>query len=462
MTFYLKNVATGNQYALAGMKVTMATESQVDTSELELERSVRDNFEIGNTIKILDGSTERFSGYLYTHKFGTKFTPVCESLGGELRRTMANEVYENKSPEYIVEALLTKYTSLTYAGTWTSGLIIEKVSIPHRYISDVIAKICELFNCQFRTDKDGNAYLEDRGTATCSADALVVGTNCIIKNEWERDPDKVINFVVIKGGNETHNYHEAFAGPNTEFTLSKKPTGGVRVTTSSGANELTGNMQGDIGGDYYVDDEEQKVVLASSASNVDIYYDYSLAIEYPKTNLSSIDEYGMRGAKITASWITKLEDAKTFANTLLSQYSTPPKSNCIVKAGLDWAYVAGAMISVTDSENGITSESMYIRKVVWNLKENMTYIYVGTEKYTFANWTKNLQNAVNDFMDFFGKASTIQQYITAIIDLDISVDLNVTVSTRTIGNTFILDHPTNSKLDGTHQLSWVGGSWTPV
>lgn len=384
MSYTLKNVGTGNSYPLANFLIQNAVEDEVDMiNPARLSRDLVSVFPVGTEIQLYEDTTRRFGGYICMPSHGTFFEPTCESYGGELRRTLVNKVYENKSPEYIVEDIITKYTGLTYAGTWTSGLTLEKIVIKHRYGSDVISKLCELFNCQFRTDSSKNAYLEDRGTTTCSGDDLVVGNenaggNCIITDKWTIDPSKIVNYLVVKGGSEDFTYHETFAGPGTEFTLKYKPTGNVRVTTSSGSNELTGQLPGDSGGDFSVDGETQKVTLASSASNVDIYYTYSLPILIVKTNPTSITAYGIRGKKIDAGWITRTEDAKTYATTYLAQYGTPTKSNRLMKKGLDWDYTAGAMKNVTDSYNGI-DESMYIRKVEWNLAENATYIHVGTE-----------------------------------------------------------------------------------
>ena len=461
MGSYYLNV-NGYEHPLAKCKLVKECENAVDIAKVVLPRLERTHYTIGDEVYVRTGATTFFAGYISQRKLGTSLDLEVESYGGFCRRVLVKEVYENKTPEYIIENLITNYTNLTYSSSGSTGITLKRLIINNRYLSEVIANFCQSFGWQFRTDNDKNAYFEERGSASTSADDLVVGTNCNTMEKWKEDPKKIINHLVLKCGSQTFRKKQTFSGDGStkEFTLTYKPSGNLKVLVDSA--ELEGQLEGDNGGDYEYDSENKKVTFvvapSNNADNTIIEYTYSLPIVITKPNTVSKNKHGLYAKKIFAGWIERYEDARVLAGKILAQYDDPTKSNKLIIKGIQTSYKIGSTQKVTDSYNGI-DEDMIIRKIEFKIPENLTILYVGTEIYNLFDWQKTATDRIKELIDMFSKESTIQEYVSIVCDMNVSMTAVVTVKTRTIGDSFILDHPDNSKLDSGYKLDWQGSAW---
>jgi len=460
--FYLKKGTTN--YDISEATVTKECEKAVDMAKVKLSREHKDDFTIGDEVEIYKDSTKLFGGYVYSKDYHKYLELKIESYGGELKRKIAREVYEDKSPEYIVQDLIDNESSLTYASSGSSGITLKRVIIRDRPISEIIEKMCDVLNWQFRTDENKNAYFEERGTASSSASDLVVGSNCILKDKWKEDPKKLMNYIVLKGGSQDFNTKETFSGDGTTktFTLTYKPTGNVRAVVDG--TEKTGQLEGSEGGDFEVDEENKTVTFTTAPSsgtdNVEIYYTYSLPILISRSNPSSISTYGIHAKKVTATWINRFEDGRQLVNKLLETYAEPIRMNCLVVKGINTDYKVGSTNKVTDSYNGI-NQNMLIYKIMWKIPQNLTYIYVGSEITNFLDMNKSLEEKINELVDIFSRESTIQEYVIVTNDLKVELTCKIKVQTRTIGDTFVWNHPgENGKWNNNKKWNWQGTSYS--
>lgn len=450
------------EYPLSKLSIVSECQSGVDVAKVVLNRSHIGTFVIGNEVTIYNGATKLFGGYVLKPKSGNTLDIDIESYGGECRRTLVNKVYEDKTPEYIIEDLITNYTALTYASSWVSGITLKSVIIRSKYISEIIGKICEVINWQFYTDIDKNAYFEPVGTATCAAADLVVSSNCRTIGKWIEDPKKLMNVLRLKCGSQDFTNSETFNGDGTtkEFTLAYKPTANTHCVVDG--SDLVGQLQGSEGGDFSVDVENKKVTFvtapANDTDNVIITYTYSLPIIISKSNPASIATYGFYGKKINAGWINRYEDARELATSLLTQYSSPTKTNILLLPGINTDYVAGCTKKVTDSYNSV-DQNMLVRKITYKIPENKTLIEVGSEIASLLEWNKSTKEKLDELMDMFSKESTIQEYVSIAVAASVSMESVISVKTRTIGDSFIVGHPDNSEVGADYKVGWQGTAW---
>lgn len=462
MTSY-KVTVNSVDYPVSKPKWNKNCQSGVDMASVTLPITYASTFTNGQEIELYQDSTKVFAGYIDQIKLSDTVILKIESYGGYLKRKMVNTVYEDKTPEYIVEDLIETYGNLTYASSWVTGITLKRVIISDKYISEIIAKICDVVGGQFRTDENGNGYFEEDGTASTSADHLVVGTNCSRKNEWTIDPTKIMNSLIVKGGSQSFSTVETFSGTGSQvdFVLTYKPKGAVRAVVDG--TEKIGQLEGSAGKDFSVDSENQTVTFetapSNSSDNVLIYYSYDLPIKVGAANATSIETYGLHDKKVIAGWITRFEDARTLCTKLVDQYSSPIKSNVLVLSGINTNYTVGSSRNITDTERGITAESMVISKIEYDAERGLTYLTVGSEIYSIFDWNKTAQEQIKDLTDFFTQESTIQDYLLIEADFGVALAIDVTVKTRTIGTSFIVGHPTNGVVGSTNQVGWHGTAW---
>jgi len=467
MTAY-KITVNSVDYTVSKPRWNKNCQSGVDMATVTLPLTYASTFTNGQEAELYQDSTKLFAGYIDQIKLSDRVVMKIESYGGYLKRKMVNVVYEDKTPEYIIQDLIENYGNLTYASSWSTGITLKRVIISDKYISEVISKMCDVVGGQFRTDENANGYFEEDGTATTSADHLIVGTNCSRKNEWTIDPTKIMNSLIVKGGSQSFSTMETFSGTGSQvdFVLAYKPKGGVRAVVDG--SEKIGQLEGSSGKDFSVDSENKTVTFESapsnSSDNVVIYYQFDLPIKVSVTNPASISTYGLREKKVIAGWITRFEDARTLANKLVSQYSSPTKSNILVLSGINTSYTVGSSRNVTDSDKGITAENMVISKIEYDTERGLTYLTVGSEIYSIFDWNKTAQEQIKDLTDFFTQESTIQEYLLCEAEFSVSFDVDVTVKTRNINDSFIIGHPTASRIGATYtrKIGCQASSWNTL
>ena len=95
-----------------------------------------------------------------------------------------------------------------------TGVTIEKLVIKGEKIIDAIKKVLDLFNGNWRTDKNKNFILEIANSET-STKTLTEGVEKNVSG-WKLNTDKQANKVIIKGANYKARTTEQITGTNTE------------------------------------------------------------------------------------------------------------------------------------------------------------------------------------------------------------------------------------------------------
>jgi len=163
--------------------------------------------------------------------------------------------------------------------------------------------------------------------------SLTVGTEIPGQIEWIEDMEQLCNKVKINGATVYDKVVETFAGPASEFTLSKTPEDTeVRINHATTDNLQT-RGQKDLGVlgtdfDYYVDVEQKKIVFNSNVSDLWINYGAQVPMPVVVQNSTSIATYGGPNQtphykKFTFNDLKDIKDAEQRGNDILSKYSLP-------------------------------------------------------------------------------------------------------------------------------------------
>jgi hypothetical protein len=247
----------------------------------------------------------------------TVYKTTNMGYGYELNNTHVTVVYNDKSPEYIVEDLINNYTNFTYASTTSSGITLDKY-IADDYVYKVVEKMCELLDWQFRTDMSKNCYFEPAGNVNNNV-TLTTGTDVKVK-KWLYEEPK-FNKVKIKGDYAEYQHTETFSGDSneTDFSFTYKPVGNITVSVG-GSEQTPGDREGD--NDYYVYRENKLLTFTTApgtgTDNISTTYSYQIPVVVETELETSVDTYGERHKEVDAPFIKTFEDARQYAKVIIS------------------------------------------------------------------------------------------------------------------------------------------------
>ena len=389
--------------------------------------------------------------------------------GYAMNNIRVTQVYEDKSPEYIIEDLITNHTEFTYESTATSGVTLSKF-IVNDYIYKIIDVMCELLGWQFRTDIDKNSYFEPSGTIDNNV-TLVTGTDVTVKKWLFEEP--IFNNIKVKGDYAEYQNTETFNGDGStvEFDFTYSPVGNVSVTIG-GSEKTPGSKEGE--GDYYVYREPKNLAFTTApgagTGNISTTYSYQIPIVVETPDEASIAAYGQRDKEIEAPFIKTFEDARKYANELIAVYGDGTVKATIVKPGIDTTLTQGELITLQDNERGITEE-VIINEIIYKYPENVTELKVGSYDFIVTDWQKEVQERIKQLEKRMSNEKLIMQHRPYNNNLAVASTVTHVDKWRNIYDgsydSFILGHATNGKLGvqtgvggtsvvlGDHRGSWV-------
>lgn len=459
----------GTDYECTNFESEFSYEESIDSAKFSLAKSNNSNVSIGDEIKLgyydsTDTLVVEFAGYVTSKSKNELLDCEAESYLNILTREIALEQYQDKTPEYIAEDLINKYTDLTYASTESSGITLSKFNIHDELLIDAFKRLIELTDWQLRDDNNKNVYFESKGTTRFNT-TLTVGSNCYLNSTWKENPNRIINKVVLEGGKATFNKEETFtaSASQTTFTLSYEPSSNVRVTVDG--TEQKGGLEGKTSNDDYEINEENKQIIFNTGltggEEVIITYEYSVPIKITYEDEDSIENYnGTFAKKIQKKAIRTMSDARRYVQKILSTFGTPTKEAQLI-VPYSSSITVGNLVKIVDTFNDI-DEDLVVSKISINYSEGTKQITVGTPALDILNWHRNIDERLKNLETSKDNADILQKYLQITDKLGIEIVRSLlTIKSRTIGNTFYLDHSVNSLLDDTSlSLDWQGSSWS--
>lgn len=447
-TFYVLN--NGTIYDVNGFELKKELERAIDSCDVSIVKTAVASFNVGDEPELhyFDGSTdtELFHGRISDKKENTEGLITIEGFGGIINHVTGEEVYQNKSPEFIAADLIANYTDLTYASTAVSGLTISTFVVNTDLLVDAFKYLLDLMSDWIiRSDNAKNFYFEPR-TTTYSSESVVINQDAYLTSEWNRNPDKIINQITLVGDVQTFNKTETFAATasQTVFTLAYKPNGNVKVTDNG--TELVGGLSGGTGTYDYVYDAYTNTITFTVGRTVGhsivCIYSYTIPIKVTAENGTSIATYGTRGTKVTNNNIKTMNDARTWVQNYLDTNSTED-----ISGEFNVAYTrninVGEILQVTDTFNNI-DQQFIVNAVITKYPEGIKTIKVGKVKFDNLKNQKEVNDRLKKLEQQFDNTTLIQLYRSINEDCYINIDQTYIVKDRSVG---------------ANELIWGVGNW---
>jgi len=366
-----------------------------------------------------DGLTSIFVAQVNDIQKGTLWDINAYGRGYELNNIHTIQVFENKSPEFIVEDLITTLSpNLTYASTAGSGFTITKY-IANGYLIDIINEMREILDWQIRIDSSDNFFFEQKANINNGL-ILTNGDNFQVTS-WDEDKNKLVNHVRIIGGDANYNKQDSFtaSASQTTFTLTKKASGTV-VVQKDGVVQTPG-ADGD--GVYHYNGEEGKVIFNTGLSGGEaILVDYSFQVDVVVEDQDdpSIALHGETFKEVNFPSVDTFHDARQLAQKFLNQFSSPFQKVKGFRSGLDFDRDVNEEVVVIDNiRTPNRNETLVIRKLEINAEENRTIFHIGVRDNWVFDWQKEVQDRVKKLENRFQTDSAIA--VSRIFKHDMSI-----------------------------------------
>lgn len=353
----------------------------------------------------LDGN-QVFGGYIQNIKnVDNKNEFVVGDYSVKLSQEKVNAVYENTSPEAIIEDIINNYTDLTFVSTVSTGVTISKIFFRDEWQLDAITKMLQLINGAYSVDLSKNFNLFIRADST-SSEVLTYGSD-VLDNGWVNDIQKKAEKVIVLGGVIDQRTTEALSGTGTVFYTSFTPEN-IEI---AGLQQTTEN----ISGDYEVDIYNKKITFNSSQTDPSVSYTYKSQIKV---------ELGTgKTVMLEKKYIESKLEARRLAIEYQTRFADGVQSSKWIKVSANINnFNVGERIYVNDSTNNKTG-FYNIKSVVWELPEKMT-VEVGETEEDLFDWQKETIERIKQLE----KTNSNVEYIT-IYDF-LNNNIAVTVNTE--------------------------------
>jgi hypothetical protein len=321
---------------------------------------------IGDDITYKDTSgTVIFTGIVQDRTIGMVKSATVYDHGVQGLFRNANQIFTDVSPESIFETVSNDFTDLTFVTTISSGIIIPNYDAISKNIWDVWTEMSELLLGNFRVDKNKNIFLELEGEDASSK--AISSSNWVLKGSWKEDKTNLVNSLKVEADDIIQETTESFAGPGTTFTLSQIP---IDIKVTVGGTLKTAYVEGSSIGDYMVKKNQKQVIFDVSSSTLVVNYTYRIPINPRRRDAASISMYGQADKVIRVPYIVTRNEARNFADFIVSRFKNPLISGVWINRLLtDYdnfeGFVPNQVIPVNDTIYGV-NKNLIIRKVVRN------------------------------------------------------------------------------------------------
>lgn len=458
--------ATELNYAEA--KYIQSDDQVVDKAEAEIEADATVTKSSVIDFKKKDGTTVVFSPTIIHIKEETTWKLSMLARGYELMNIQIEQVYLNKSPEFIVQDIVDNSTqNLTYASIDVSGVTITKY-VAEDYAIDVIEDMMILLDWQLRIDASNNVFFEPRGNVDNGFE-FIMGTGGNINiTAWEQDDSTKFNRVKVRGAQVNHFTRELATGDGskTNFDLGHKPVGTVKVFQNG--VELAAEVQGS--GPYDVDPEGKQIVFATPPANLDaLIFDYAfqLPIVIDDQDDASIAADQEIFKKVDAPFISTFADARRYARELLNVHSDGELKAKGFIANFDFTRQVGEVVTLTDNIRS-KSEVLVIRKIIHNISRNRTEFEFGSREFVFFDWQNEVQKRIKKLERRIQDQEETAFSRTLKHNVSVTMTSQVSVYWNSPRNSFLLGHESLSRLrpnrdfeaDCSDSTTDHNGTWT--
>jgi len=373
--------------------------------------------------KINPKSVLKFGGYIT--KIETSLADkkiIAQSFGKVLVETeVRGQSYEGKTPEYILNDLITSSTSFTFDDrSVASGLTVDKF-IADGKLYDIIKDFASYTNRTFYTTPTKEFIFEPTEYTYIKNKTFTHGDSNVIINKKGFDDTKLINQLTLIGETQKFSRTQTFTGNGNDkvFTIDHAAT---TIEVKVGGTRKTPNE------DYELDTLSKEITFTTAPSNsssITAEYDYEIPMVIKGERASSIAKYGVHAKKIVLNWITNRTDGVRFVQSYLNRYSDIQERTSVNFASLIGYLAENDVVNLSNSSIDVSGDFV-VKSITWNYPAMNTTIIVGEYLFDFFEDDQEIVRKLHDFESAITTSKEIQDYespeeVLAMTDVVIQV-----------------------------------------
>lgn len=463
MTLPLRIFRGATELNYTAAKITRRADSIVDTAIIEIEAEGTVGSADTIDFKKSDGSTVVFSGKIREIKKEDVWTIKVLSNGWELHNIRVEQVYENQSPEAIVQDVVDNHTTnLTYVSGPSSGVTLTKY-IAKAYGVDVIKDMMDVLDWQLTIDENDNVKFEPKGNVDNGV--LLQNGASVQINSWEEDQHQLFNHVKLIGGFENFGTQETATQSIATHALTHKPNGDVRVVVTVGGASV------EISPDQFNVDADNKQIIFTSATKPVFEYSYNRPIIIDMQDDDSIADLGTEVFKeLPAPFIDNDSDARRFAQKFLDAFSRPVPKVKAFEFNLKFERSPGEIVRVIDTIRN-QDKQLVITKLVYDVRKGITEYELGTRDFMIFDWEREVQDRIKKLERRFQNDDQIVFARTFKHNLKATLNITNNFGKRSMNDSFVLSNQTLGRFrsgfdfeadcsDNANHGTWTGAGVT--
>ena len=405
-------------------------------------------------------STLKFGGYVTKIENKTTHnTLLAQSFGKMLAETeVRNQAYDDRTPEYIVEDLITTNTNMEpIMNGGATGLVLNKFTAAGKLI-DIIKDFAALTNRMFYTTGN-NQFVFEPVQFTETDITFTHGSNAAIL-ETGYDDTELVNDLTVLGENTRYSTIQYLSGDGgSSFDLNYGAVS-TKVIISGQGEKLP-----EI--DYTFDSVGKTITFTtappSGTNNIAVDYQYEEPLYLRGTRQTSIDQYGIRAKRLNLRWISNKNDGIRFVQSYLNRYKEITQKIKIHIGNMYNSIVENDIIRVVNAVSSIDG-TFVVKSIEWSYPEFTTVLNVGEYYFDYFEYDKDIVKKLHDIEGSLTTVKTLIDY-EAPEETIVFNDIVIQTVTENFTETFnmsdadvIYDKNNNSYGTGSSYGSRVTGS----
>ena len=410
-------------------------------------------------------NTMKFGGYVTKIENKTTHnTLLAQSFGKMLAETeVRNQAYDDRTPEYIVEDLITTNTNMEpIMNGGATGLVLNKFTAAGKLI-DIIKDFAALTNRMFYTTGN-NQFVFEPVQFTETDITFTHGSNSAIL-ETGYDDTELVNDLTVLGENTRYSTIQYLSGAVVDgVALTSFDLNYGAVSTKviiSGQGEKLPEI------DYTFDSVGKTITFTTApptgTNNIAVDYQYEEPLYLRGTRQTSIDQYGIRAKRLNLRWISNKNDGIRFVQSYLNRYKEITQKIKINIGNMYNSIVENDIIRVVNAVSSIDG-TFVVKSIEWSYPEFTTVLNVGEYYFDYFEYDKDIVKKLHDIEGSLTTVKTLIDY-EAPEETIVFNDIVIQTVTENFTETFnmsdadvIYDKNNNSYGTGSSYGSRVTGS----
>jgi len=351
-------------------------------------------------------------------------TAIIESIGSGLGNTeVRGEIYQNRTPEYIVENIIRKFTDFRFFSFGLPSGLTMTTYVADGKVIDIVRDLAAIMNKSFHVTPWGDFHLEEN-EIEASGITLQQGKNAII-NDNTADDTEIVNELTVIGANVIYRQIEdQFDGNGSQkvFTLTDPPIS-MRVEHPIGIQKTP-----EI--DYTFDTLTRTVTFvvapAAGTNNIKVEYEFEKPLIIKGTKPSSIALNGLHAKRLVASWIKNRLDGVRYVQGYLGKFKDIKSK---IKAEIPTLVTLldiNKTVIVKNSLKNINT-AFVIKSITFKYPEGKTLTNLGEYSFDQLEFDKMTTEKIHDLEHAISQVKELSEYKSPeeILGLTDTVDLVV-------------------------------------